>query len=93
MCETFELCDILECQGHFDCTVPSLACILTKQHGVCSEKHLLKTPGDAITRTLISKCPQMPWPLRACAFGASSRATYYSLSACYLKTFLTALAI
>ena len=93
MCETFELCDILECQGHFDYTVPSLACILTKQHGVCSEKHLLKTPGHAITGTLVSKCLQMPRPLRTCAFGESSRATYYSLSARYLKTFLTALAI
>ena len=24
---------------------------------------------------------------RTCAFGASSKATYYSLSACFLKTF------
>ena len=55
-----KLCDVLECLGHFDGIVPSLACILTKQHGVCSEKHLLKTPGDAPTETLISKCPQMP---------------------------------
>ena len=29
----------------------------------------------------------MPWPSRTCAFGASSRAAYYLLSACYLKTF------
>ena len=29
----------------------------------------------------------MPRPSRTCAFGASSKATYYSLSACYLKTF------
>ena len=29
----------------------------------------------------------MPGPSRACAFGASSKAAYYSLSAYYLKTF------
>ena len=29
----------------------------------------------------------MPRPSRTCAFGASSKAAYYSLSPCYLKTF------
>ena len=29
----------------------------------------------------------MPRPSRTCAFGASYKAAYYSLSACYLKTF------
>ena len=29
----------------------------------------------------------MPRPSRTCAFGASSKAAYYSLSACYLKPF------
>ena len=29
----------------------------------------------------------MPWPSRTCALGASSKAAYYSLAACYLKTF------
>ena len=36
-------------------------------------------------RLQISKCPQMPRPSRTCAFGASSKAVYHSLSACYLK--------
>ena len=35
----------------------------------------------------MSKYPYMPWPSRTCAFGASSKAAYYSLSACHLKTF------
>ena len=38
-------------------------------------------------RLLISKSPQMPLPWRTCVFGANSKAAYYSLSACYLKTF------
>ena len=42
----------LECLGHFNGIVPSLACILTKQHGVCGGKYLLKTPGNAIPKTL-----------------------------------------
>ena len=29
----------------------------------------------------------MPRPSRTCAFGVSSKAAYYSLSDCYLKTF------
>ena len=33
----------------------------------------------------------MPQPSRTCFYGVSSKAAYYSLSACYLKTFLTAL--
>ena len=34
-------------------------------------------------RLLISKCPKMPRPSRTCAFGGSSKATYYSqLSPC-----------
>ena len=32
--------------------VPSLACILMKQHGVCGGKYLLKTRRDAISETL-----------------------------------------
>ena len=38
-------------------------------------------------RDCYSKCPQMPRPSRTCAFSASSKAAYYSLSAYYLKTF------
>ena len=42
----------MECVGHFDGIVPSLACTLTKQHGVYGGKYLLKTPGDDIFKTL-----------------------------------------
>ena len=52
ICETFEPCNVLECLGHFNSIVPSLACILMKQHGVRGGKYLLKTPGNAISKTL-----------------------------------------
>ena len=48
----FEPCNVMECLGHFDGIVPSLACVLTKQHGVCCGKYFLKTPANAISETL-----------------------------------------
>ena len=50
-------------------------------------KYLLKTSGKEIAETLTFKMSPMPRPYETCAFGASSKATYYSLSACYLKHF------
>ena len=38
--------------GYFDDIVSSLACILTKQHGVRGGKNLLKTPGNSISKIL-----------------------------------------
>ena len=32
----FELCDVVERLGHFNGIVPSLTCILMKEHGVRS---------------------------------------------------------
>ena len=49
MCES---CDVLERLRHFDGILPSLACILTKEHGVHGGKYLLKTPGKTISETL-----------------------------------------
>ena len=43
--------------GHFDSIVPSLACILTKQHGVRVGKYLWKTSGNTISETLIFRMP------------------------------------
>ena len=48
----FEACDVVERLGHFNGIIPSLACILTKQHGVPGGKFLLKTPGNPISETL-----------------------------------------
>ena len=53
ICETFEPCDVVQRLGHFDGIVPSLACILTKQHGVRGGKYHLKIPGNGISETLL----------------------------------------
>ena len=45
----------MKCLGHFDGIVPSLACILTKQHGICGREIRLQTPGNGISKTLNSK--------------------------------------
>ena len=42
----------MERPGHCDGIVPYLACIVTKQHGVRGGKYLLKTPGNAISKTV-----------------------------------------
>ena len=49
----------MECLGHFDSIVPSLACIPTKQW-LPGVKYLLKTPGNMISETRISKCRYTP---------------------------------
>ena len=78
----------MEHLGHFDSIVLSLACILMKQHSVRGAKYLLETPGNAISKTLIFKMSLDASALKkTCAFGVSSKAAYYSLSASYLKTF------
>ena len=47
-----KLCDVVECLGHFDHIVPSLAdslaCMLTKQHDIRSGKYLLKTISETL---------------------------------------------
>ena len=44
--------DVVECLGHFNGIIPSLAGILKNQHGVRIGKFLLNTPGNAISKTL-----------------------------------------
>ena len=48
----FEPCDVTECLGHFNGIIPSLACILMKQHGVRGGKYLFKARGNDISETL-----------------------------------------
>ena len=89
----FEPCDVVERLGHFNGIIPSLACILTKQHGVPGGKFLLKTPGNPVSETLNFKMA-LKWPcLGPQELVAVVRVPkyYYSLSDCYLKNFLTAL--
>ena len=48
----------MECLGNFDGIVLSLACILAKQLTVHGGKYFLKTPGNAISKTLNFKMSQ-----------------------------------
>lgn len=70
--------------GRFDSIVPSLAYILTKQHGVCGVKHLLKTTFNAIFETLNFKMSLDALAPKTCFSHASAKSTRYSLSVCYL---------
>ena len=82
MCEP---CDVMERLGHFEGNVPSLACILTKQHGVRSGKYHLNTPGNDIFETLNFKRSLDASALEN--FLWFEFQSHHSLSACYLKTF------
>ena len=87
----FELCDVLEHQGHFDGIVPSLACILTEQRGICGQKHLLKTPGNAISDTLIFKISLDPSALKNLGLWCEFQTRLLFIISLLLKNFLTAL--
>ena len=87
----FQLCDTLECQGHFNGIVPSLACILTEQRGICGQKHLLKTPGNAISETLIFKMSLDASALENLYLWCEFRRCVLFIISLLLKNFLTAL--
>ena len=70
--------------GHFDSLfdgiVPSLARILTKQHGIDIRgggEYLLKTPENAISETLNFKMSLSATALKNLCLGASSKAAYF----------------
>ena len=87
----FELCDVVERQGHFDGILPSLACILTKQHGVCSGKYLLKTPGKTISETLNFKLSLDASALKNLCLSCKFQSRLLLIISLLLKIFLTAL--
>ena len=69
--------------GHFDSLfdgiVPSLARILTKQHGIRgSGEYLVKTPENAISETLNFKMSLDATALKNLCLDASSKAAYSS---------------
>ena len=71
--------------GHFDSLldgiVPSLARILTKQHGIRGARggeYLLKTPENAISETLNFKMSLHATTLKNVCLGASPNAAYCS---------------
>ena len=87
----FEPCDVLECQGHFDGIVPSLACILTKHNGVCSGKHLLKSLGNAISESLIIKMSLDASALKNLCLGYEFQSCLLFIMSLLFSNFLTAL--
>ena len=81
----------MERLGHFGDIVPSLACILTKQHGVCGEKYLFKTPGNAISETLNFKISLDASALKNLCLWCKFQSRLLFIIGQLLKNFLTAL--
>ena len=71
--------------------VPSLACILMKQHGVYSGKYLLKTPGNAISKTLNFKMSLDALALKNLCLWCEFQCLLQFIVSLLLKSLLTAL--
>ena len=86
-------CDVVECLGHFDRIVPSLAdslaCMLTKQHGIRSGKYLLKT----ISETLNFKMSQDASALKNLCLWCKFQSCLLFIISLLLKNVLTALVV
>ena len=69
----------LVCALDMDSIVPSLARILTKQHGIrgAAGEYLLNTPENAIAETLNFKVSLEATALKNLCLGASSKAANY----------------
>ena len=90
-CEMFEPCNVVECLGHFEGIVPSLVCILTKQHGVHGGKYLLKTPGNTISETLNFKMSLDALALKNLYLWCEFQSRLIFIISLLLKNILTAL--
>ena len=84
----FEPCDVVERLGHFNGIILSLACILTKQLGVRGGKFLLKSPGNAISETLM---PLDASDLKNLCHWCEFQSHLLYIISLLLKTFLIAL--
>ena len=82
----------MECLAHFDCIVPSLACILTKQHGVHVGKYILKLPGNDISETLNFKVSLDASAFKNLCLWCKFQSRLLFIISLLLKNFLTALA-
>ena len=81
----------MQCCGHFDSFVPSLASILTKQHSIRSGKYLLKTPGNAISDTLNIKLSLDASALKNLCLWCEFQSRLLFIINLLLENFLTAL--
>ena len=83
----------MECLGHFDGIVPSLACILMKQHGVHGGKYLLNTPANTISETLNFKVSLDALALKNLCLWCEFQSRLLFIISLLLKNFLTALCL
>ena len=91
ICEMFELCDVVEHLRHFGGVVSGLLCILTKQHGLCCGKYLLKPPGNSISETLSVKMSLDASALKNLYLWCKFQSCLLFIISLLLKNFLTAL--
>ena len=91
--ERFTPSDVLERLGHFDGIVPSLAFVLTKQHGVRCGKNLLKTLGNTISETMIFKMSLGALALKNVCLWCEFQSRLLLIISLLLKNFLTALIV
>ena len=90
ICEMFELCDVVEHLRHFGGVVSGLVCTLTKLHGFCSGKYLLKTPGNSISETLSVKMSLDALALKNLYLWCKFQSCLLFIISLLLKNFLTA---
>ena len=83
--------DVVECLGHFNGIIPSLAGILKNQHGVRIGKFLLNTPGNAISETLNFKMSLDSSTLKNLFLWCEFQIRLPFIISLRLKNFLTAL--
>ena len=81
----------MECLGNFDGIVLSLACILAKQHTVHGGKYFLKTPGNAISKTLNFKMSLDASALKNLRLWCEFQSRLPFIISVLLESFLTAL--
>ena len=80
--------------GHFDGTVPSLACIQTKQHGVCGGKIPLENPWKwPFSDFNFQNVPLDASALKNLCLWCEFQSRLLFIISLLLKTFLTALEI
>ena len=87
----FELCNVVECLGHFNDIVPSLKCVLTKQHGVCGGKYFLKNPCKRHFRNSKFQMSLDALALKNLCLGCEFQSCLLCIISLLLEKFLTAL--
>ena len=84
--------NVVEHLGHFNGIIPSLGCILIKQHGVRGEKFLqLKTSGNAISESINFRMSLDTSALKNLCLWCEFQSRLLFIISLLLKNFLTPL--